>query len=68
MILKEDVPVGTLIATVQAQDIDGSKFSSIYYYIAQNKNSAIDRDLVKVDSTTGEVTLLKELDREIRQR
>ena len=55
---------GQTIVTVHATDADSEEFSSISYHIPKAGNSAAARKLVKVNQLTGEVKLLKLLDRE----
>ena len=64
MQLRENEPIGSVIAMVHATDKDSSDYGSVTYFIPKNGNTPTTREQVKVDPKTGEVTLAKSLDRE----
>ena len=66
--VKEDVPVGTVIATVRAHDLDSEEFGSVRYFVAEQDNFRRVSTLFHVNPFSGDVSLLQELDREEYQR
>ena len=66
--LKENIPRGARITTVEATDLDDGEFGEVLYYIPQERNSVVARELLSVNDETGEVTLLQTLDREAISR
>eukprot|EP00794_Sanderia_malayensis_P020074 gene20074-22044_t len=60
--LSERTNVGSMVMTVQATDLDVGLNSKINYSIA----SSNDTDMFQINPSTGEITLLKPLDRETK--
>ena len=62
MTFKENQPVGSPVVRVRATDNDRGKYGMIVYSL----KSAVLADLFDINTETGEITALTELDREKR--
>nr|CAB3264696.1 putative protocadherin beta-18 [Phallusia mammillata] len=59
--LRENLPVGEIITTVEAHDRDSNEFGQVRYFIPKRGNSLEARKLVRVDPETGRVYLNRHL-------
>lgn len=66
--LRENLPRGSLITTVHANDLDSGEFGRVSYYIPKAANVKAASQLISVDPESGEVRLLQALDREKRDK
>ncbi|XP_002129128.2 protocadherin beta-18 [Ciona intestinalis] len=62
--LRENLPRGEIITSVQAHDEDSGTFGQIRYFVPASGNSQTARKLIRVDPITGDVMLKQPLDRE----
>ncbi|XP_058883158.1 protocadherin Fat 1-like isoform X5 [Acipenser ruthenus] len=62
--IAENLPVGTRVIQVKATDLDSSTNGQVMYSVAQNQETDDIIELFAVNSETGWITTLKELDHE----
>uniref|UniRef100_A0A8B9HMD0 FAT atypical cadherin 1a n=1 Tax=Astyanax mexicanus TaxID=7994 RepID=A0A8B9HMD0_ASTMX len=67
-VVAENLPAGTSVIQVKATDLDSSTNGQVVYSLDAVQDSAEIAELFAVNSETGWVTTLKELDREKRDR
>ncbi|KAJ8383464.1 hypothetical protein AAFF_G00220600 [Aldrovandia affinis] len=67
-VVVENLPAGTLVIQVKATDLDSGTNGQVVYSLDQNQESEEVLELFSVNSETGWVTTLKELDREGQSR
>ncbi|XP_070537579.1 protocadherin Fat 4-like [Ptychodera flava] len=63
LIISEDSPIATVLTTIQATDADEGLNSELRYYILEGDDGKFN-----IDTTTGELSLRSELDREAKDK